>query len=104
MTTFTLTREHVDLLRAMHWRWDHCEFGSPAVDCKRPFGSSSGIYADMAAAVGWVYDPDDQEQEDELGRLYRETLTALQVGLSTGSFEPGEYERAADGWRRVEWL
>lgn len=101
MTTFTLTREHVDLLRAMEWQWDHCEFGAPAVDCKRPFGSSSGIYGDIAAAVGWVYDPDDQEQEDELGRLYRETLTALMVGLSCGLFEPGEYERTSSGWERV---
>jgi len=102
MARFTLTREHVDLLRAMNWRWDDTEFGAPAVDSKRPFGFSHSYYADMAAAVGWQYDPDDQEQEDELHRLYHETLTALMVGLAIGSFEPGEFERNGDGWRRVD--
>lgn len=104
MTTFTVTEEHLALLRAMEWRWDDCEFGAPAVDCKRPFGFSGGYHRDMARIVGWEYDEDDREQEDELMRLYRETMTVLMVCLDVGMFEPGEYERFADGWRKVEWL
>lgn len=102
MTIFTITDEHLSLLRAMEWRWDDCEFGAPAVDCKRPFGSSSGQHGDMARAVGWHYDADDDEQYDELCRLYRETLTVLMIGFSCGSFEPGEYEHGREGWVRVE--
>jgi hypothetical protein len=101
MTTFTIYQEHLDLLRAMEWEWNDCEFGAPAVDCKRPFGSSSGYHYDMAKAVGWQYDADSQEQEDELMRLYRETMTVLMIGVAVGSFEPGQYVRDADGWMQV---
>lgn len=101
MTTFTILQEHLDLLAAAYWRWNDCEFGGPEVDPKRPFGNSSGEYRDMAEAVGWQYNEDDQEQEDGLMRLYRETLTVLVVGFSAGIFEPGEYERGGDGWQRV---
>ncbi len=104
MTTFTETGEHLALLRAADWQWNSDEFGAPAVDPKRPFGFSGGYHRDMAEIVGWVYDEDDQEQEDELLRLWRETPTVLAIGLATGSFEPGEYERDGSGWRRVEWL
>ena len=101
MSTFTVTEEHLALLRAMEWRWDDCEFGAPAVDCKRPFGSSGGQHYDMAKAVGWQYDEDSDEQYDELRRLYAETLTVLMIGFSCGLFESGEYERGDRGWKRV---
>ena len=93
-----VVEEHLALLRAMEWRWDDCEFGAPAVDSKRPFGSSYGYYEDMARIVGWQYDEDDQEQEDELARLYRETMTVLMIGLDRGEFQPGRYVRGPDGW------
>ena len=28
-------------------RWDDCEFGAPAIDCKRPYGNSD-VYNDIA--------------------------------------------------------
>ncbi len=34
--------------------------------------------------------------------FYRLTETVLAIGIACGSFEPGEYERTGDGWRRVE--
>ena len=99
---FILAEEHLALLRAVNWRWQDSEHGGPAVDGKRPFGFSHGLHGDMAAAVGWVYDEDDGEQEAELDRLWSETLTALLVGLDLGTFEPDEYVRDRAGWRRVE--
>lgn len=33
---FTLTDEHLTLLRAAYIGWEDCEFGAPAIDCKRP--------------------------------------------------------------------
>ncbi len=100
--TFEVTSEHLTLLRAMHWRWDDCEFGAPAVDSKRPFGSSSGIVGDIADALGRDdYDPDNEDQDDELRGIYAETMTVLMIGLSCGSFEPGMYEQVGTSWKRV---
>ncbi len=102
MTTFVIREEHLDLLRAMHWRWDDYRFGGPAVDGKRPFGSSFGHYDAIAEVVGWEYDEDDRDLQAELWDLYEETLTVLQVGISAGSFAPGEYTRTGDTWVRVD--
>ncbi len=96
---FEILEEHLKLLRAMHWRWDYCEFGAPAVDSKRPFGSSHGYYEDMARIIGWQYDEDDQDQEDELDRLYRETMTVLMIGIDSGCLAPGHYWVTDKGWQ-----
>ena len=50
--TFKLNKDHIKLLQEAEWRWERGEFGAPAIDCKRPFGSSSGIYNDMAEILG----------------------------------------------------
>lgn len=110
MRRFTLTEEHVKLLRAANVRWDNCEFGAPAIDCKRPYGNSAVLY-DMAEILGVQQVEVDggelrllERDADRLADLHAETETALQVILATGSFGPGEYE-ADDyyrNWRRVE--
>lgn len=109
-TTFTLTEDHIKLLRAAYIGWDDCEFGAPAIDPKRPYGNSS-VEIDIAETLGWslFIDADDEghmskEQVERACRLHRETQTALEVILSTGSFEPGAYERTEEwkrDWRKV---
>ena len=112
MKRFELRQEHVTLLRAAYVWWDDSEFGAPAIDCKRPYGTSSGIPAQIAGELlKWPPDGHDRdgdpwwsdETEAKAVQLHKETETALQIVLRTGAFEPGHYE-ADDydtNWRRV---
>jgi hypothetical protein len=107
--TFELHAEHVKLLRAFNVTWYEIETGAPAIDGKRPYGNSD-VAGDVIEIMGWQTDPDDvtprQDREDRhhAMQLHEETKTALQVVLSTGSFEPGIYESDWYGrkWRRRE--
>lgn len=95
---FTLTADHITLLRAMWILWDDCEFGAPAVDSKRPYGNS-GVTDDMRELL-----PHRASESDEaLTELHTSTQTALQIILATGSFEPGNYEceRYGNKWKKV---
>jgi len=97
--TFDLTETHIKLLRAAHVDWNGGEFGAPCIDPKRPYGSSDGV-RDVARAMGWPIppiDPPREPYEKWLRGIHRETATALQIVLCTGSFTPGTYRR------RVEW-
>lgn len=90
---FTLTEEHVALLRRMSVGWQDCETGAPEIDPKRPYGNSS-VEQDVAEILGWEIDEDEgltDEQHDRAAALHRETEIALQVVLQTGTFVPGEY-------------
>lgn len=96
---FTLTERHVKLLRRMFVGWCNAEFGAPALNPKRPYGNS---YAEGDMAEILNVEPEDMEdgekrlsdrQHEMLRSLHRETETALQVVLTTGAFEPGDYER-----------
>lgn len=102
---FTLTADHLTLLRAAVVRWEDCEFGAPAIDCKRPYGNSGVLY-DMAQLLHVAYDEDEGEfvnpdDEDRLRKIHSETETALQVILATGSFATGEY--VAEPWYSKNW-
>ena len=102
---FTLTTEHVRLLRALNWQWDDTEFGGPAVDPKRPFGNSTGIHEDIAQIIAPEFaelPPNEVESwlDETTGWLesaYRETQMALAVVLSAGQITPGVYERGSSG-------
>ena len=106
--TFELTEEHIKLLRNAYVKFYDAEYGAPAVDCKRPYGNSSVEY-DMAEILGIV--PEGDEEEDELSEdqmtmlaaLHRQTATALQIILATGSFEPGTYvlEGYGTNWKKA---
>lgn len=93
---FTVTNDHIKLLRSAYVGWDGCEFGAPAIDCKRPYGNSS-VELDIAEILGWtIADVDEgltQEQELRAELLHRETQTALQIFLSLGTMEAGTYIR-----------
>jgi hypothetical protein len=102
MKTFELKEDHLVLLQVMSWEFSDCEFGGPAVDCKRPYGNSGyQVYVDINNALQgrWEEELQDDEYtftEDamyEMETLHKETVTALAIVLSTRSFEPGTYVR-----------
>jgi hypothetical protein len=97
---FTITPEHINLLRNAVVRWEDCEFGAPAIDCKRPYGNSS-VYEDMIEILG--YDKASYVKE-YLNKLHRETETVLQIFLYTGEMKTGKYvsERYGAVWKRIE--
>lgn len=108
---FTLTAQHVKLLRAMYVYWeDYPEEhdGAPAVDSKRPYGNSS-VLRDVAKIIGEPPPDADGEwadgQAERLLTIHAETATALQIVLITGSFDPGEFRKSdpylSRSWQRV---
>lgn len=112
-TRFTVTQQHIDLLRNASVRWNDVEFGAPGIDPKMPYGSSMDIYGDIAKILGIRPVPHEcAECEDEfyypdqidlMERLHRETLPVLQIVLDTGVMQPGVYENVDYGaWKRVE--
>ena len=97
---FTITPEHIKLLRAAVVRWEDCEFGAPAIDCKRPYGNSN-VIEDIVEILGY-----DQASyvEDYLRKIHQETLMALQIFLYTGEMKTGKYvsERYGAVWKRID--
>lgn len=109
MKEFTLTQDHVTLLRAMYVGWQNCETGAPEIDPKRPYGNSD-VARDVAEMLGWITPEaasDDGLPEamiDKAEALHRETAIALQIVLSTGCFTSGKYrivETYGKNWERV---
>jgi hypothetical protein len=104
---FTVTKDHLKLLRRMYVDWDYCEFGAPAIDPKRPYGNSS-VLNDIheiitGEEIGMVDSKRDELTECEEERylkLHKETKTALQIVLAVGKFEIGDYE--ADNYD-IKW-
>lgn len=110
---FTVTDEHLRLLRSAHVFWDEAEFGAPSINPKRPYGNSN-VFGDIAK----ILDVPDGEWADEylkpsldaewrFLRLHVETAIALQIALATGEFRAGRYVRYDDmvspcRWRRTE--
>jgi hypothetical protein len=108
---FTVTEEHLRLLRRAYVTWTNAEFGAPEIDCKRPYGNSD-VYTDIAEILGI---PEVEWSDEDMGvlpeaewrflRLHVETGVVLQIALATGEFRPGNYVR--DGrwsgtWKRAE--
>jgi hypothetical protein len=96
---FTVTDEHLRLLRRAHVSWDETEFGAPGINPKRPYGNSN-VYGDIAEILGvvdgeWQDEVEDDWPPPELEwrflRLHVETAIALQIGLATGEFRAGRY-------------
>ena len=101
---FTLTKDHIKLLRKMCVGWQDCEAGAPEIDPKRPYGNSD-VYDDIHEILtGKSFDDDDRKEENRYIDLHRETETALQVVLSTGKFKAGTYEcdEYGEDWKLVK--
>ncbi len=96
---FKLTKEHLILLQRMHVDWeDRMYDGAPAIDIKRPYGNKS-TYEDIAAMLRWRVQTTDEgwvklseKQKKQAEKLHKETEKALQICLSTQSFEAGTYQ------------
>jgi hypothetical protein len=106
---FTLTEKHIKLLRAMYVGWSQCEFGAPEINPKRPYGNSFviGDIHEILSEDPSVASFDDEILEELVGeyhQLHRETETALQVILRTGSFKPGTYkcDPYKQNWQLIE--
>jgi hypothetical protein len=97
---FTLTDAHIVLLRHMRVAWNDTEFGSaPAIYARRPYGNSS-VLEDVAELVGMPpWDLRSTAEDAQCLWLHLQTQAALEVVLSTGAFEPGEYELDAHTFR-----
>lgn len=106
--TFTMTNEHLALLRAMYVGWQDCEYGAPEIDPKRPYGNSNGVYG-VARVLGVPVNKDlddygiPETERDRLQRLHGETATALQIVLIVGEFKAGRY-RKTDHYRSRSWV
>lgn len=90
---FTITEQHVRLLRRMYVGWEDCEFGAPAIDCKRPYGNGD-VVEDMAEILGFEVDEDEgvsREHEEYLTNLHREMQTVIQIVLRNAVVVPGTY-------------
>jgi len=109
---FTVTEEHLRLLRHAYVFWDEAEFGAPSIDAKRPYGNSN-VYRDIAQILGVpASEWSDEEMEPDIDaewrflRLHIETAIALQIALATGEFRAGRYERNGEwdtqSWQRTE--
>lgn len=106
--TFTITEDHLKLLRRMYVSWQHNCFGAPSIDCKRPYGNSY-VYGDIAEILG-IPMPDMESDEDftneqveRMDAIHKEMETVLQIGLKLLKFEVGNYrvERYVD-WVKVD--
>lgn len=107
--TFEVLPEHITLLRNAYVRWEDCEFGAPAIDCKRPYGNSY-VYGDIATILDIKpektedgYEEFTDEQESYMLRLHTETETVLQIIIDTGEMKPGIYTREEfERWTKVK--
>lgn len=97
---FIVREQHLKLLDSMWVGWDDCEFGAPAIDCKRPYGNSD-VLGDMREILGA-----EGADDDHLYALHREMQTVLQIGIATRAFREGEYvaPRYGVAWRPVAAL
>lgn len=95
---FTITEDHLRLLRRAWVSWNDCEFGAPGIDPKRPYGNGDVIH-DMSEILGVESVETDDDGDHwppgttaKLTKLHRDTEKVLQIALSVGFFEPGVYE------------
>jgi len=108
--TFTVTDDHLKLVKRFNIGWNDDEFGSPSVDCKKPFGNSS-VYEDMAEILGITL-PDSYDEHEKydmatrpLNRLYYEDLPiALQILCCNLSLEAATYvaEGSSNNWEKLK--
>ncbi len=105
---FELTEDHLKLLGRAYVGWEDCEYGAPAINCKRPYGNSA-VEDDIAEILGWeIADADDgltDEQRERAAAIHHETETALQIVLVARDFRPSLYVKRerydARSWTRV---
>lgn len=111
VSDFTVTEDHLKLLRRAYVTWNAISISAPTIDTKRPYGNSDE-WGDMAEILGvpdseWQDENGDcrPEAENRFAQLHVQTAIALQIALAAGEFGPGRYTRAEDditSWKRCE--
>ena len=105
---FTLTDEHLCLLKNAEIRWQNIEMGAPGIDSKRPYGGGQ-VDEDVCGVLGWEMpdeedEPDDYEEVMERAlEVHEETLSAMQILLTLNGAEPGKYCRRACKYNPGPW-
>jgi len=97
METFTVTHDHLKLLRMMHVGWQDCEYGAPEINPKRPYGNSD-VEDDIADILGWEYEEDSWDGMPADLRavahdIHHEMQTVLQILVVNLHIYVGKYER-----------
>lgn len=72
---FILKKEHLKLLKNAYVSWEGCEYGSPTIDCKRPYGNS-WVENDIRKIL-----KNKKLTDEECRKLHDETEIALQIAL-----------------------
>ncbi len=110
--------EHIKLLRGLHWRWNSGNSGyagGPYVDSLHPYGSGQAVWL-AAQLLGLDHLTEHvqaryltgkvlvlrEDVQRRIDRWHRELGLALEICISAGSFEPGEY-RYNDSLARPAW-
>ena len=108
--TFIVTKEHLKLLRHFQVGWQDCETGAPEIDPKRPYGNSDvpqDIYEILHDKRGKKLTSKEKELTEEEKKsylkLHLEMEIVLQIILSIGAFEAGEYrcKKYSTNWEKV---
>ena len=85
-------------MRRFQVGWQDCEYGAPEIDPKRPYGNSS-VEEDIREIL-----PKRPLNDDDCLNLHKETLIALQIILSVGKFQPGNYvcDEYDTNWKEIK--
>jgi hypothetical protein len=108
---FELKQYHLDLLKETYIDWDDCEYGAPAIDCKRPYGNSD-VEDDIADIIkmpkkdNWDKNEEmwNDEAQEKLQDIHKETQIALQIILHCQSFKLGKYRKKEDYGQEWEFV
>ena len=107
ISRFVITEEHIKLIKRAYTGWNDCEFTSPGMNCKRPFGNSD-VFMDMAEILGISpindYGEYSTKDIDYMLKLYEELEIVLQImfrtlQLTTGTYETEQYMQE---WKKVK--
>lgn len=108
--TFTVTRDHIKLVRGLQIEWNEntdCSLGVPSANGKRPYGNSD-VATDVAELIKLDFVDEEKgltkQQEKYCFQLHRDMETVLQIVLYTGKFKTGDYEceEYTSEWKRIE--
>jgi hypothetical protein len=91
---FKVKKEHILLARRMEVSWWEAEYGAPGINPKRPYGNSD-VKSDICKILGCKENDNGEYSESDLNKadaIHQEMETVLQIILSTGKFQAGEYQ------------
>lgn len=95
---FTITDNHLKLLKEMVVEWYNCEYGAPCIDPKRPYGNSD-VEDDIKRITGIT--------GEKRAIIHREMILVLQIICAVGKIEVGDYikteEYSYNSWKKSDY-